>query len=241
MTQDSGDDNPEAEAEPYEVGYGKPPKATRFKPGQSGNPGGRPKGSGKPKITNDVAGEKWKALVREEAYRPIQIRDGDRLVVLPVMQAGMRSLALNAAKGNQRAQRMLIDLLGAVEGEDRKTREMLFDAVLEYKLHWEEEIALARRNGLPEPSPLPHPDDLIVNPFVGSVVSRGPWTEEEKRLFDWLVPMKQQSEEELDELTTKAKRDPRNVDTQGIASHRKTIARIDALLNVERVIIPGLR
>lgn len=28
-----------------EVGYGKPPKSTRFKKGQSGNPKGRPKGS----------------------------------------------------------------------------------------------------------------------------------------------------------------------------------------------------
>jgi hypothetical protein len=27
----------------YEVGYKKPPKATQFKPGQSGNPAGRPK------------------------------------------------------------------------------------------------------------------------------------------------------------------------------------------------------
>jgi hypothetical protein len=28
-----------------EVGYGKPPKKTRFKKGQSGNPKGRPKGA----------------------------------------------------------------------------------------------------------------------------------------------------------------------------------------------------
>jgi len=28
----------------YEVGYGKPPRHTRFKKGQSGNPKGRPKG-----------------------------------------------------------------------------------------------------------------------------------------------------------------------------------------------------
>src|SRR3954468_3734508 len=27
------------------VGYGRPPRATRFKPGQSGNPRGRPKGA----------------------------------------------------------------------------------------------------------------------------------------------------------------------------------------------------
>ena len=29
----------------YEVGYGRPPKKTRFKPGQSGNPKGRPSGT----------------------------------------------------------------------------------------------------------------------------------------------------------------------------------------------------
>ena len=29
----------------YDVGYGKPPKATRFRKGQTGNPKGRPKTS----------------------------------------------------------------------------------------------------------------------------------------------------------------------------------------------------
>jgi hypothetical protein len=29
----------------YQVGYGKPPKHTQFKPGKSGNPQGRPKGT----------------------------------------------------------------------------------------------------------------------------------------------------------------------------------------------------
>ena len=32
----------------YEVGYGKPPRATRFQPGKSGNPNGRPKGAKSP-------------------------------------------------------------------------------------------------------------------------------------------------------------------------------------------------
>ena len=30
---------------PYDVGYAKPPSRTRFKPGQSGNPRGRPRGA----------------------------------------------------------------------------------------------------------------------------------------------------------------------------------------------------
>ena len=98
-----------------------------------------------------------KALVLEEAYRPIQIRDGDNLVELPVMQAVVRSLALTAVKGQQRSQRMLIDLIAAVEGERRGDRERLFEAVIEYKQHWEKEIALARQAGLPEPTPCPIP------------------------------------------------------------------------------------
>jgi hypothetical protein len=31
-----------AEDAPYEIGYRKPPKHTRFRPGQSGHPSGRP-------------------------------------------------------------------------------------------------------------------------------------------------------------------------------------------------------
>lgn len=42
----------------YKVGKGKPPKATRFKKGQSGNPKGRPKGSQNPAtIFNRIARE----------------------------------------------------------------------------------------------------------------------------------------------------------------------------------------
>jgi len=34
-----------SDSDNYQVGYCRPPKTTRFKPGQSGNPKGRPKGS----------------------------------------------------------------------------------------------------------------------------------------------------------------------------------------------------
>ena len=39
------DDRKDPEAADYVVGYGRPPKATQFAPGKSGNPRGRPKGS----------------------------------------------------------------------------------------------------------------------------------------------------------------------------------------------------
>lgn len=40
-------------SEPEQVGYGKPPTATRFKKGQSGNPAGRPRNSRKSEIPYD--------------------------------------------------------------------------------------------------------------------------------------------------------------------------------------------
>lgn len=81
----------------YEVGYGKPPKPTQFKKGQSGNPRGRPKGS-KSKLPR-LNEERMKTIILEEAYRNITVRDGMRNVTVPIAQAVLRSLAVNAVKG----------------------------------------------------------------------------------------------------------------------------------------------
>jgi hypothetical protein len=55
-----------------------------------------------------------KAMVLQEAYRPIAVREGDDVLALPAIQAVMRQLVRLAAKGNGPAQRKLIDMVQAI-------------------------------------------------------------------------------------------------------------------------------
>lgn len=83
------------------VGYGSPPRATRFKPGQSGNPKGRPRGV--PTIEE--------ALTREAA-RKVKLRQGDRTVEMPKITALARRLFASALEGDLGAARLVLQLVG---------------------------------------------------------------------------------------------------------------------------------
>lgn len=174
----------------YAIGYGKPPIKSRFKKGESGNPTGRPKGA-RNKIPRgiglDASAQPANQMLLEEAYRTIKIREGDELVELPVIKAVFRSLGVSAMKGNRLAQATMAELVREIEENERATKESLFDTACEYKFGWDRAIEDARRNGRPEPNPLPHPADVIINPATATVTYAGPLTHEEKLHWDRML------------------------------------------------------
>jgi hypothetical protein len=90
-----------SEPEEKKVGYGRPPVATRFKPGQSGNPKGRPKGS-----------LNLKTDLRSELSEKIQIREGQRSLKVSKQRAMLKALVAEALKGNARAANVVLTLVG---------------------------------------------------------------------------------------------------------------------------------
>ena len=88
----------------YNIGYGKPPAATQFKKGQSGNPKGRPKGS------IDMTA-KLRAALNE---RVMVSEDGRRKKITKV-DAMFKQLANKAAAGDTRALKLAFDLAQAAK------------------------------------------------------------------------------------------------------------------------------
>jgi hypothetical protein len=183
----------------YEVGYGKPPAQTQFKPGQSGNPRGRPQGArNKRPALNE---ERLKSIILEEAYRAIRINDGDRQIKVPMAQAIVRAVAVNAVKGQQRAQRLFTELLSTTEKENRALSDAWLDVAMTYKIEWDKELDRRQRLGITDlPDPLPHPDHIILDMMTGTAYIRGPSTKEEKQLWDLIRDRTVDFEAELREL-----------------------------------------
>ena len=162
----------------YDVGYARPPQDTWFKAGTSGNPKGRPRGvKNKRPALND---ERLKNIILEEAYRNIIVRDGHRNVSVPMAQAVVRSMAVNAAKGQHRAQRLFAELLSSTERQNKALADQWLETAIDYKVQWERELHRRETLGITDlPAPLPHPDQIKINMNTGLVHIEGPATKEQ--------------------------------------------------------------
>lgn len=169
----------------YDVGYAKPPKQSQFPPGKSGNPKGRPKGSkNKRPALNE---ERLKSIVLDEAYRNNAVRDGHRNVSMPMAQAIVRSLAVNAAKGQHRAQRLFAEMLSATERQNKDLADEFVKSLVNYKIDWNHELDRRVRQGITHlPDPIPHPDHVKIDMNTGKAWVEGPITNDDvAELEEW--------------------------------------------------------
>ena len=90
----------------YGVGYARPPKATQFQPGSSGNRAGRP--NGRPSLNE---------IILEEAARIAKVKVGEKVLHIDKDRALMRRLFDLGLHGNVAALRFAMSLLAQAQAE----------------------------------------------------------------------------------------------------------------------------
>jgi hypothetical protein len=89
------------------TGYKSPPQHSRWRPGASGNPAGRPKRV--PTFADDLMAE---------LKQTVQITEGGRVRRISKQRLFIKSLTSNSVKGDARAARLLISMCARVIEED---------------------------------------------------------------------------------------------------------------------------
>ena len=91
----------------YEIGYGKPPKTTQFKPGKSGNSQGRPRGT-----------RNLRSDLQEELNAKVTVIEAGNQIQVSRQKALIKSMMAKAIKGDTAAARVLISLIVGIEQAD---------------------------------------------------------------------------------------------------------------------------
>ena len=92
---------------PEAIGYKQPPTRYQFQPGQSGNPGGRPKGT-----------RNLKSDLRDELSEIISFREGRREVSISKQRALIKRLVASAIDGDARSTATLMSFCARAFGDD---------------------------------------------------------------------------------------------------------------------------
>jgi hypothetical protein len=118
-----------------DVGYGKPPRAHQFKPGQSGNPKGKPKGK-----KNEAT------MLDELLFKRIPVRQGGRDLRMTVIEAMFRRFAEDALKGNIKAAGFLFNRLSGISSDQPQQGELMDDDQEVLKAYLNEYLAKTKKD-----------------------------------------------------------------------------------------------
>jgi hypothetical protein len=122
----------------YEVGYGKPPVATRFQKGASGNPSGKPKKA--PQLLDP--GAVLQSIDNEE----IVVIDNGKRKRMTKAEIGFRQLFAKATRGDLKAARLVVRMAAKyfapeARGEQKTTFISETEAAQRFGRNWRERVA----------------------------------------------------------------------------------------------------
>ena len=98
--------------------------------GQGLRLGNRPKGS----RNKPLGPDRLRETILAEAYRPIEVNEGKRRISVPMVTAVMRTVAVNAARGQVRSQQLFTKMLSETEQARAVQIERVFNAAAKYKV-----------------------------------------------------------------------------------------------------------
>ena len=102
----------------YDIGYGKPPRHSRFEPGRSGNPHGRPKGA-----------QNLSTLLSEALNEPVTVAENGRRRKISKRRAIITQLVNRSAQADLKATQILLAIMQDIERRSETTpAEADFDA-----------------------------------------------------------------------------------------------------------------
>jgi hypothetical protein len=165
------------------AGYCRPPADKQFKPGQSGNPKGRPakkRAAARSAATLNQIND----LVLAEALRPVQITENGKTIEIPTAQAVLRSQGIAAMKGNVRAQGQFTKTVQDAQAQqDMIVLETLIEAY-RYKQEKQAILDQCKHQRIMPPRMVPHPGDIVIDLRTGTVRFNGPVTLEDAALWE---------------------------------------------------------
>jgi hypothetical protein len=187
------------------VGYGRPPRHTQFKKGQSGNPAGRPKGS---KNKMQIFGSKLTEDILNQAERLINVHDKEGTEKITVQDAIVRSIFLQAAQGKLGSQKLSVNLIEKAEQNraDRAQENVEFYIRLKAENKQKRKDALIADDKAKFDNILPLDEHLEIDPETCELKLTGPWNIEEKQLWDEIWATKRKAEAQIPKLISKLKK-----------------------------------
>jgi hypothetical protein len=122
--KDEGDGKPR-QPRRYEVGYSRPPKEHQWRPGECGNPKGRPRGA-----------KSFDAEVRRLLKRKVTVKKSGKVRKVTVVEANFERILHKAMEGDTRAMLMIQELARQYLPEDIKAFEELREEDRQIVARW---------------------------------------------------------------------------------------------------------